>query len=148
MVETNYPEIEVLKKTIRDHNLKLTPEKVESHLPNPYVYVRVTLLLNRISLVIPVCDEYEDAKKDVPALLLQLVLMECEEYEDAEDYLAWEKRGFFDQAESGALKLYKELGEVVPKFREVVGPDVKPINGYDFEVNASAAQALRREGAN
>ena len=144
MVDKVYPEIEVLKKAIRDHNLQLSVENLEAQLPDPYVYVRVTLFLNQVSLLMPVCDEYEDAKLNNPVLLLQLMLMECEEYEDAEDFLVWEKRGFFDNSKSGALKLYKELSEVVPKFREIVGPDVKPINGYDFEVNASAAQKLRK----
>ena len=147
MADTKYPEIDVLKKAVRDHNLKLSVERTRAYLPNPYVYIRVTLLLNKVSLLMPVCDEYEDAKLKNPVLLLQLALMECEEYEDAEDYLVWEKRGFFDNAESSRVfKLYGELGEVVPKFREIVGPDVKPINGYDFEVNASAAQKLRKEG--
>jgi len=145
MPDQEYPEIELLKKAIRDHNLQLSVEKTSTKLPDPYVYIRITLFLNQMSFLIPVCDEYEDSKLNNPTLLLQLVLMECEEYEDAEDYLVWEKRGFFDKGESGILKLYDEVGDVVPKSREVIGPDIIPINGYDFEVNASAAQFLRNE---
>ena len=74
MADKKYPEIEVLKKAIRDHNLQLTVDETERHLPDPYVYVRVTLFLNKSPFLIPVCDEYEDAKLKKPALLLQLLL--------------------------------------------------------------------------
>lgn len=94
-------------------------------------------------LIIPVDDEYEDTDLNNPALLLQLVIYALEEYEDCEDFLVWSTAYGLSASNPVHLDWYRQLGEVVPKIREIIGFDISGISDFDWQLNAGAAQALR-----
>ncbi|MCP4457958.1 MAG: hypothetical protein GY816_08040 [Cytophagales bacterium] len=77
--------------------------------------------------------------------MFHLVLIECEEYEDTTDFLDWAKSSGLNPSELSVERVYAELKEFVPKLREIIGPDVKPLLSFDFEMNMGSAYKLREE---
>lgn len=92
---------------------------------------------------IPVDDEYEDSKLEIPALLLQLIIHACDEFEDHDDIIGWSTAYGLDIAKPLTLDLYKRIAEIVPQIRQITGNDFQGISDYDWQLNAGAAQALR-----
>lgn len=143
MSDKEFPAIDELKEVIVRHNLSFAVAKSKKELPNPYVRIQVTLLLNQISLIIPAFDEYEDAKKEHPVLMFHLVLTECEDYEDATDFVDWAKTSGLNPSEPRVVRVWDELKEFVPKLREIIGSEIKSLSGFDFEMNMGVAYKLR-----
>ena len=137
--------IEILKTVIVRHNLKFEIAKTRKVLPDPYVRIQITLLLNQISFIIPSWDEYKDADTGHPVLLFHLALVECDEYQEATDYIDWAKTAGLNQSEPAVEQAYAELKDNVPKLLEIIGPDVKPLPDFDFEMNMGTAYKLRNE---
>ena len=138
-----HEEIGTLRKIKVKHNLALSIEKLRKAPVNSYVRVRITLLLNQVSIIIPVCDELDEANSTNQLLLLQLVLMECGAFESSTDFLDWANSEALNASESKVMELYGELKTEVPKLREIIGTDIKIISDWDFEMNAGAAYELR-----
>ncbi len=145
MSQDEFPGIDELKKVIVRHNLSFEIAKTRKELPDPYVRIQITLLLNQISLIIPAWDEYKDAQTRHPVLMLHLALMECEEYEDTTDFIDWAKSSGLNPSEPSVERVYAELKEFAPKLREIIGPEVKPLPSFDFEMNMGTAYKLREE---
>jgi hypothetical protein len=144
MTLNQYPEIAALNKALVGHNIQLSAGPDDARLqPHSYRRVRLALPSNGLELSIPVDDEFDDARRNNPALTLHLILSECETYEEAEDFLVWARETGFDPAEYWVRNLYAEIGKVVPKIREIFGREVKALSSYDFTLNAGAARALR-----
>jgi len=139
-----HPEIEALEKVLREHDLHLRVEQ-EDEDSQSLERRRVHLIqpTSDLALSIVVDDEHGDATDENQPLLLHLVLAECEGYEEAADILVWAADSELDPSESWVRGLFSELGEVVPRIREVVGPDVKALTSWDFTMNAGPARALR-----
>ena len=131
---------------LADHNIQLSVEPDDDRLLAwSYRRIRFALFLNKLDLVIPVDDE--DADRNNPALMLHLVLSACEIYEEADDFLVWARETGFDASENWVQALYADLADVVPKIREKLGPDIKPLSSHDFSLNAGAARALRDQSS-
>jgi hypothetical protein len=140
-----YPEIEALEKTLKDHDLllRVEPEPEDSQ-SSERRRVRLTRGQGDLDLSILVDDESGDATDEHQLLLLHLVLAECEGYEEASDILVWAAESELDASESWVRGLFSELGEVVPRIREVVGTDVKALASWDFTMNTGPARDLRK----
>jgi len=144
MALDEYPEITVLKEALAAHDLGLSTEPDDSRLlARSYRRIRVTLASDQQDLTIAVDDEYDDARDENPELLLHLVLAECEAYEGAADFLVWAAESGFDPSDGWVQALYAELGEVVPRIRKILGPEVEALSCFDFALNAGAAAVLR-----
>ncbi len=140
-------QVQALVAAVREHGLVLTLVPDHDRLrARSWRRIRWVDALGT-DLVVPVDDEFSDADKASPALLLQLVLNTCEYYEECEDILEWATETELDVAEPWVLELYRTLGDVVPLVRAVVGPDLRALSPWDFSMNAGEAADLRaREG--
>lgn len=96
------------------------------------------------SCIIPVDDEYNDAKSSSPPILLQLILFMCYEYEDCEDFLAWSKAYSLNASDPDVFDLYRTLGNIVPEILDIVGREEVGVSDFDWELDAGPAQALRK----
>lgn len=137
-----YPEIRELYSTIEKFQiassvLPLTKELEEAS------FREISIRLNSTDFTIPVDDEYEDAESGNPALLLQLVIYAIEEYESCADFLIWCTSLGLNASNPTRLKWYRQLGEIAPKIREIIGTEISGISEFDWQLNAGAAQALR-----
>lgn len=141
-IRAKYPVVDSLYKLIESKDLALTilPEAKEL---KAIFFREIEFKSPVFSCIIPVDDEYEDAKNQNPVILLQLILHACYEFEDHDDITTWSTAHGLDLTHSLALVLYKTLGEVVPKIREILGNDTEEIPDFDWQLNAGAAQALR-----
>jgi len=145
MESNQYPQIEQLRKAVRNHNITLTAEPVDEDLQKLYWRrVKLTFFANKISLIIPVDDECQDVDKGNQLVMFHLVVDTCEAYEEAEDFLVWCKDNGLDTASVSAGNIYYELKEVIPKVREIIGPDIQAISSWDFQMNTDVAQVLRK----
>ncbi len=137
-----YPQIAALYSIIDDKKIKMTVLPTNPKMDSIY-FREIEFNSDDYSAVIPVDDEYEDAEKGNQALILQLIIYAVEEYEDCEDFLVWSMAFGLNSNNPFILDIYRDLGKVIPKIRDIIGTDVNDISDYDWELNAGAAQALR-----
>lgn len=143
-MNTKYPEIESLYKLKVKHNLTLSIEKKRGSNVGSYLTIKITFLLNKISISIPTFDERDEANPENQLLMLQMILMECIEYETTSDYLVWCKKGGLNASDTKVMKMYDTIKVEVPKLREIIGNDIVIISDWDFEMNEGAAYELRK----
>lgn len=139
---TSYPEIDTLYKIIESRGLVLTVLPKTEEL-KAISFREIEFKSRTLTCIIPVDDEYEDAKDPNPAILLQLILHACYEHEDHDDITTWSTAYGLALSHSLTLSFYKTLGEVVPRIRDLIGTDLEGISAYDWQLNAGAAQTLR-----
>lgn len=139
---TNYSEIQTLQNAIEQYGIgfKLFPNEYFAGL-DYYKSVEVTIRNKKFDLFI--FDEFNDLDLSNLPLCWCLVLNELEEYNDAPDYLVW-CTGLGLPAENEQVRDYHmRLRVIYPKIEKLIGPIENPISGFDFQLNAGAAQALR-----
>ncbi len=140
--KAKYPEIVELYSLIDARNLILRALPLSKQFEE-VSFREVTLKFNAQTFTIPVDDEFKDADSGNQALLLQLIIYAVEEYEDCEDFLVWSTAYGLNASNPIHLDWYRQLGDVVPKIREIIGKKISGISDFDWQLNAGAAQALR-----
>lgn len=141
-IREKYGVIDSLYKLIESNDIVLTilPEIPEMKAVS---FREIEFKSPKCTCIIPVDDEYDDARNPNPVILLQLILHSCYEYEDHDDITTWSTAYGLDISIPLTLSIYKTLGEVVPKIRRIVGNDIEEISDYDWQLDAGAARALR-----
>lgn len=89
-------------------------------------------------------NEYKDFALNKPALNLCLFLRELEYYQEEEDILKWCNLKGLTPGMNGVLAYYRGLATIHKNVMEILGTIDSQISDFDFELNAGAAQALRR----
>ena len=137
-----YPAIRQLRELQGRLGSKITP------VPGKYLqkeyYPLVHFELKGTIYPIYVDDEYTDLELDNPLLNLCLVLRALENYLDAEDYLVWCTQHGMDSGDSHAREYHMGLRSRVQNIQKWIDPIDSFISDFDFELNAGAAQYLRR----
>ena len=137
-----YPQIAELYSIIENNKIELSALPKTKKLSDIY-FREIEFTSKNFSAIIPLDDEYDDAETGNPALILQLIIYAVEEYEECEDFLVWSTAFGLDASDPFIFELYRDLGKVIPKIREILGTDINDISDYDWELNAGAAEALR-----
>ena len=142
-VRKTHPEIDSLFNLIEKYHIELNllPSKQWF---SDISFREIEFTSMDYSCIIPVDDEYNDAKSSIPPILLQLILFMCYEYEDCEDFLAWSKAYSLNASDSDVFDLYRTLGNVVPEILDIIGREEVGVSRFDWELDAGAAQALRK----
>ncbi|MEQ9091971.1 MAG: hypothetical protein RIE52_12830 [Balneola sp.] len=122
-----YPQIAVLYSIIDDKKIKMTVLPTSTKMDSIY-FREIEFNSDDYSAVIPADDEYEDAEKGNQALILQLIIYAVEEYEDCEDFLVWSMAFGLNSNNPFILDIYRDLGKVIPKIRDIIGIDVNDIS--------------------
>lgn len=107
-------------------------------------YKKIELIIANEQLPLFVYDEYDDLSDTNQLLNLCLVFNELEVYEDCEDFLEWCKELGLkpDNIEAGSY--YMDLRIYYSKIIHILGKIEHPISSFDFNLNAGAAQLLRK----
>lgn len=139
----DYPEIEKLNQIYVRYKVETKTDRSRLLGGSPY-YPMVLFKLNGKTFQIYVDDEYDDLRLNYPLLNLCLVLRELEGYDYADDILVWCIERGLDPADPHVLGFYRELGRIYKQVEATLGKVDPFVSDWDFEMNAGAAQALRR----
>lgn len=107
-------------------------------------YPRVNFSLNGTSFWLYIDDEYDDLKKNYPLLVLCLVLRELEGYAYTSDYATWCQERFLNAQDTEVQQAFDQLKKVYYQILQWVNPIDSFVSDWDFEMNAGAAQKLRK----
>ncbi|PQB05391.1 hypothetical protein [Aureitalea marina] len=141
-MNSDYPAIRQLAELQKALKPKITA--VEGQYLQKEYYPLVHFELRGTTFPIYVDDEYTDLELGNRLLNLCLVLRALENYLDAEDYLVWCTQHGLDFGDSAAREYHMGLGTMVREIRKWIDPIDSFISDFDFELNAGAAQYLRR----
>ena len=139
----HYPEIDKLNQIYVDHQVVIIADHTRL-LGGKKYYPMVEFQLAGKQFEIFIDDEFDDLRKNYPLLNLCLVLRELEGYAWADDLLIWCQERFLDPADPQVLDAYRELGKTYQAIESIIGTIDPFVTDWDFEMNAGAAQALRR----
>jgi len=123
---------------------KITIHKTGRVLNNKPHYPEVLINIDSDSFKIIVDDEFDDLRYKNPELSLCLVLRALEVYHETDDYLNWCKEMNIDAGDFDAREYHMSLPTIFAEIESKVGKIDSFINDLDFELNAGAAQALRK----
>ncbi len=143
MRETNYSEIQFLQKIYLRYKVSVRVSDTD-FLADNKEYPAVVFSLNNTSFKLYVEDEYRDLQIDNPILTLCLILRELENYMYEDDYLEWCKAQILEPANSQVSGYYMKLGSIYMEVEKILGKINSHISNFDFELNAGAAQELRK----
>lgn len=139
-----YIEIHFLEDMLNAHHFSI--EFLEDDFPFTALSHRwIRFYLDGKSFTLMVDDEYNDFKLNKPVLNFCLVLRELEDYKEEDDILKWCNLKGLKTNESGMLDYYRDLGHLYNEVEFILGVIDPQISSLDFELNAGAAQALRRQ---
>ena len=113
--------------------------------PKPFLerYMRqITLCLSQDTYTFYVDDEFNEAEKALPSLLLNMILMECTWFEEEADYLTWCGSKGLNAGDETVRRYYMELGHKINSLKTRLGP-LNHTSFYDWQLNAGEAQELR-----
>ncbi len=143
MRETNYSEIQFLQKIYLRHKVSARVSDTD-FLAGNKEYPAVVFSLNNSSFKLYVEDEYKDLQIGNPILTLCLILRELENYMYEGDYLEWCKSQTLEPESSQVRDYYMKLGNIYMEVEKILGKINSHISNFDFELNAGAAQELRK----
>lgn len=143
-MSNEYPEIEALNQLWVKHKVMVKTDRSKL-LDGKSYYPSVEFTLGNRTFQLFVDDEYDDLKKNYPLLNFCLVLRELEGYEYSENYQQWCQERFFEPEVAAINEAYEQLALVYKEVKEILGEIDSKISDYDFELNAGAAQAIRKE---
>jgi hypothetical protein len=141
--EKQYPEIEALQKLADNFEIEIVIQSGQ-YLAGNENYPAAKFTTKDQSFELFLYDEYEDLKWNNPLLHLCLALMELENYDDAEDYLQWCTFRGLEAANEEMRSYHTGLGETYNALKNILGEIDPQVSYFDFELNAGAAQALRK----
>lgn len=140
---SKYPEIQKLQKLVEDYkiNIRVLDKNAFS---GALDHVWVEFIINKESFTLFIDDECNDFGAQNPLLDLCLVLRELETYHEEVDILEWTKNKYLNAGDSSVLEYYKSLSKTYTEIEGILGTIDSHISYHDFELNAGAAQELRR----
>lgn len=102
--------------------------------------------INELRFNLYLDDEYDDRELDSQLLNVVLALNSLDHLQDASDYLVWCNQLNLNPAVKGLLDYYKEAIKFSDQCLSFFSDDKinSFISGLDFELNAGAAQYLRK----
>ncbi len=142
---SNYQEIINLKNLHSKHNMSFALAKVHPNF-NATENVWIEFTVDDFNAILIVDDEFKDFSAKSPILNFCLVLRELETYREEEDILRWTVFKNLSPSNPEVLNYYKDLGTHYKEIRDILGKIDSQISYFDFELNAGAAQELRRLG--
>ncbi|GAB5416753.1 MAG: hypothetical protein Crog4KO_22420 [Crocinitomicaceae bacterium] len=137
-----YPEIAKLQALRLQHSIEV--RSTHERLCNRADFPKVHFSVGQKTFSIFIDDEYEDLKIDNPDLHLCLALRSLENYADAEDFLVWCTQLGLDSTDNEARNHHLELSTTYSEIKKILGTIDSYISDFDFELNAGAAQELRK----
>lgn len=142
MNSSEYKKIDCLVQAVEELEISIeAADNNETIGESFYRKVRVTVMGQQFT--IPIMDEFSDIETGNSVVLLNFVLSECEMYEDAEDIIQWAQDVGLKLADSCTHIIFRELYDVVPRIRVLIGRNTKAISAYEIEFNTGVAKALR-----
>lgn len=141
---SSYPEIQRLQKILDDYhiNIRVLDKNVFS---GALDHFWIEFIINKNKFTLLVDDECNDFPVNNPLLHLCLVLRELETYKEEEDILEWTKHKYLNAGNSEVLEYYKSLSKTYAEIEAILGEIDSHISYFDFEMNAGAAQELRKK---
>ncbi len=139
----DYPEIEALNQIYITHKVVTKTNRSQLLAGKAYYpLVHVTIAGQHFNVFVD--DEYDDLRYNYPLLNLCLVLRELEGYALATEYEIWCQERLLDSANPQVKENHKHLATVYKAVTQLLGEVNSHVTDYDFELNAGAAQRLRR----
>ena len=89
-------------------------------------------------------DEYDDLRYNYPLLNFCLVLRELEGFDLARDPRIWAQERGLDPEHEQVRDYHKYLSIIYPEIEKILVNIHPQVSDWDFEMNAGAAQQLRR----
>ena len=138
-----YPEIERLNEVYVKYRFSWKIDRSQN-LVNQEYYPLIRFELEGHKFHLFVDDEYDDLRLNYPLLNLCLILRELEGYEFTSHYETWCQERFFDPENEQVRENFKHLSKVYMEVEKILGKIDSYVSDFDFEMNAGAAQKLRR----
>lgn len=142
--QMNYPEIEKLNDLYLKHRFSSELNRSQI-LDNKSYYSLVRFELSGKNFELFVDDEYDDFRHNNPVLNLCLVLRELEGYECTSDFQTWCQERSIDSTDEEVKESFNHLVQVYREVEKILGTIDSQVSDFDFELNAGAAQSLRKE---
>lgn len=142
MTSPEYEKIDSLAKVVAQFNISIEAADDNEAIGDSF-YQRVLVTISGQQFTVPIMDEFSDIENGNPVVLLHFVLSECEMYEEAEDIVQWAEDVGLKLADSSTHIIFRELYDVVPRLRALIGSNAKAISSYEIEFNTGVAKALR-----
>ncbi len=139
---STFPEIIALQELYTKFDIEIKVSETEFLGYEDYPLVEFIIKNRKFKFFVD--DEYQDFKIENPLLHLCLVLRELESYQEAEDYLVWCRQRMIDPTDSKARDNHMTLVSVYRNIQMILGEIDSQITDLDFQLNAGAAQELRR----
>ncbi len=143
LMDSDYTEILQLNELWVKHKVMTKTDRTQ-FLGGLSYYPLVNFELSGQKFALFVDDEYEDLRYNYPLLNFCLVLRELEGYAYTSDYPVWCQERFLDVSDESIKLAFDNLAEVFQGVEKVLGKIDSFVSDYDFELNAGAAQRLRR----
>jgi hypothetical protein len=140
----SHPEIEQLNEFYLKWKFESKTDRTKTLSGKSY-YPWVNFKLAGESFGMFVDDEYEDLRKNYPLLNLCIVLRELEGYDFTPEYKVWCKERMIDAKDKEVREAFLNLQSTYNRVIALAGEVESYVSDFDFELNAGAAQALRRD---
>lgn len=138
-----FPEINRLNALREKFDVSI--RKTGKFLRDRNYYPEVVFRIGSTSYNIYIDDEFNDLRIGNSLLNLCLVLRSLEIYEDTDDYLQWCTELGIDSSDNIARAYHMGLRTMYSEIESRIGKIDSCISDFDFELNAGAAQELRRK---
>ena len=142
-MNSEYPEIVELNKLWVEHKVIVKVDRSDDLSGKGY-YPLTHFNLGNERFSIYVDDEFNDFRYNYPLLNFCLVLRELDGYKFTSDFEVWCQERFLDPKDEKVKEGFENLKDVTERVEEILGNIDSIISDWDFEMNAGAAQALRR----
>lgn len=139
----SYPEIQLLEAIYLKHKVSISISDID-FLGGNKDFPALVFSLGNNSFQLYVNDEYGDLQIENPLLVFCLILRELENYIHQNDYLEWCKSQLLEPANSQVRAYHMDLRNIYKDVEKIIGEINSHISSFDFELNAGAAQALRK----
>lgn len=138
-----YPEIKALQNIWDDNGIRIEISK-DQILETPKDFRALEFYIKEEHFTIYADNEYGDIEVGNGLLNLCLVFRALEDYNETDDYLIWCRQLYLDASIPGLREYYMGLGKVYERIYSILGKIDSQVSNFDFELNAGAAQELRR----
>ena len=139
----DYPEIEQLNDVFVQYKFSWKTDR-SNLLGGKSYYPKIDFSFRGKQFSLFIDDEYDDLKKNYPLLVLCLVLRELEGYEFTSEYETWCRERFLDAKDKTIESSFENLKYTYREVEKILGKIDSFVSDFDFEMNARAAQSLRR----
>ncbi len=138
-----YPEINALNTLWVKHKVITKTDRTKL-LGGKTYYPKVDFTISGQSFWLFVDDEYEDLRYNYPLLNFCLILRELEGYAYAPEFEIWCQERFLSPDDKSIAAAFEHLKKTYAEVESILGKLESHVSDWDFEMNAGAAQKLRR----